>query len=770
VSEKARLPPPPAKISRVAPPQAQQQANQQAKQDSLLDEIRFGKKLTQSFTAAKKKSTKQLEPELMQSLMSCLSRRRIATTEIDNTIDVGDSSDDWEDSPRGQKITREEEESEPMSRGIMSFGAKNTRDIEPRAPMPKGARMPAQEFGTESFVMKEEMKKKKQLYREDKSEKKMEIKEKKEEKSEEKDSNLRQKLWGGKSAGLSSAKRLSVSNSTQSKVLELESDLRSAMAEKSELLDAVSSRFKLLPRKPSTMSAMAEKSELLDAVSSRFVDAPRKLSTTSHRANRAVLVKDTMNQILTIFVDKEATVADLKKRIEEEIMVPPEHCHLDFKGVSLSNNYATLKSYGLKKDSHVTMFLIIKPNPSWAKWHSKLASNWNEFELKHFCEGEFFMQQWKEAHKLIKLNAFGNTLENINAEQRRHAYNSSNHKAATNASIKLLPKPALNPLTPSGNEIYKKYIATRNNQNANKASYFYFDVADALFTNGQQEEGLRVLTSLAELDLKNPQFLRLIAFKLFELGDKFHYLTIQILKQVKTIRPEEPQSFLLLAYAFVESANKLMVDRSNEIDVSNAAVLRETAQQHYLEAIQLINHIVMGKWDVRFAQIEVTAVMELTRVANFVREHGFDTTHHTLHSIDHRLLSAISVELRVVVVWDTDMTDVELHVEEPSGEKCYSFHNKTSSGGMLSRDFSHGYGPEEYIIRTASAGTYNISVKLFSAMSKSTGTTISVRVWTHFGNPKKERLKYYSVRLQKDREVHNVAQVTFSQSTTNNEV
>jgi ATP-dependent RNA helicase DHX57 len=42
---------------------------------------------------------------------------------------------------------------------------------------------------------------------------------------------------------------------------------------------------------------------------------------------------------------------------------------------------------------------------------------------------------------------------------------------------------------------------------------------------------------------------------------------------------------------------------------------------------------------------------------------------------------------------------------EPTGETCYSFHNKTSSGGMLSKDFTGGYGPEEYSIRYAPKGT-----------------------------------------------------------------
>lgn len=40
----------------------------------------------------------------------------------------------------------------------------------------------------------------------------------------------------------------------------------------------------------------------------------------------------------------------------------------------------------------------------------------------------------------------------------------------------------------------------------------------------------------------------------------------------------------------------------------------------------------------------------------------------------------LGVDLRVVLTWDLDMTDVELHVIEPDGEHCHSFYNHTRNG------------------------------------------------------------------------------------------
>jgi len=187
---------------------------------------------------------------------------------------------------------------------------------------------------------------------------------------------------------------------------------------------------------------------------------------------------------------------------------------------------------------------------------------------------------------------------------------------------------------------------------------------------------------------------------------------------------------------------------------------KKLLKKRLIEAIELANKVVLGKWDVRFAQVEVTAVTDLNRLVNYAQFHGY---HHELAQlVDGRLLAPLLVDLRVLVLWDTDMTDVELHVVEPSGEECFSLHNKTASGGMLSRDFTKGYGPEEYLTRTAEIGTYKIIIKLFNSFMRYTGTTVQVRIWTHFNNPQKEQEHIYTFRLQNDSELHNVAEIVFT--------
>ncbi len=52
-----------------------------------------------------------------------------------------------------------------------------------------------------------------------------------------------------------------------------------------------------------------------------------------------------------------------------------------------------------------------------------------------------------------------------------------------------------------------------------------------------------------------------------------------------------------------------------------------------------------------------------------------------------------------MITWNTDTTDVDLHVIEPSGEECFYRHRNTRrSGGRLTQDVTQGYGPEMYVL------------------------------------------------------------------------
>ena len=105
-----------------------------------------------------------------------------------------------------------------------------------------------------------------------------------------------------------------------------------------------------------------------------------------------------------------------------------------------------------------------------------------------------------------------------------------------------------------GDGAYAVYLKQRKNFAASPA--FYLDCADYLLKNGQKQMGIRVLTNIAELKLDNAQILRIVAHKLNQIGDRD--LAINLFEKVKTMRPEEPQSFRDLALALAERAEASM--------------------------------------------------------------------------------------------------------------------------------------------------------------------------------------------------------------------
>jgi uncharacterized protein YfaP (DUF2135 family) len=165
----------------------------------------------------------------------------------------------------------------------------------------------------------------------------------------------------------------------------------------------------------------------------------------------------------------------------------------------------------------------------------------------------------------------------------------------------------------------------------------------------------------------------------------------------------------------------------------------------YSRALGLFNDVVLGQWDGRFEGIEVLALMEANRVLTIAgREH----LPLRRVALDPRLRRALDVDLRIVLAWDTDMTDMDLWVTEPSGEKCFYQNQLTATGGHLSRDLTGGYGPEEYALRRAKPGAYLIQADYYSSDAASLlgPTTAQATIITDYGRPD-EKSESLTVRL-----------------------
>ena len=83
--------------------------------------------------------------------------------------------------------------------------------------------------------------------------------------------------------------------------------------------------------------------------------------------------------------------------------------------------------------------------------------------------------------------------------------------------------------------------------------------------------------------------------------------------------------------------------------------------------------------------------------------------------------------LRVTLIWDTNDTDMDLRMLNPSGQEC-SFLNPVIGGMTLDVDDANGFGPENISVNQPINGNYTIRVVNFSA-SQGFGTTATVYIF-----------------------------------------
>lgn len=78
-------------------------------------------------------------------------------------------------------------------------------------------------------------------------------------------------------------------------------------------------------------------------------------------------------------------------------------------------------------------------------------------------------------------------------------------------------------------------------------------------------------------------------------------------------------------------------------------------------------------------------------------------------------------------------------------------------------DLVQGLGPEEYMVRHALPGTYQVKVKLFQSRGRTTSqdVTAQIRIYMFYGDKEREREWSHVVRLSTDKEVIHVANVVF---------
>ena len=297
---------------------------------------------------------------------------------------------------------------------------------------------------------------------------------------------------------------------------------------------------------------------------------------------------------------------------------------------------------------------------------------------------------------------------------------------------------------------YGVYLKQR--EQFGEAPSFYLDCASFFRENEQEDLALRVLSCLSELELEDPQILRVLGHRLVQWESLD--LGIEIFEQVKKLRPEEPQSYRDLALAL---ARRALVDPDTDPARRTESVRAgdERIRDDLTRAIDLLNTVVLGTWDGRFSGIEVIALEEANALLEPARAAGVSDI-----PLDKRLRKLLDVDVRIVMTWHADMTDIDLWVIEPSGEKVDYSHNRSVIGGLLSNDFTGGYGPEEYMVRRAMPGVYAIKAHYYGSSSVELlgSVTVQVDVYTNYGREDQQR-QSLTFQLKTTQDVYDIGEI-----------
>jgi tetratricopeptide (TPR) repeat protein len=211
-------------------------------------------------------------------------------------------------------------------------------------------------------------------------------------------------------------------------------------------------------------------------------------------------------------------------------------------------------------------------------------------------------------------------------------------------------------------------------------------LGEALEAAGKRDLAARAYGSLIDLYPARADFRRFAAGRLERLGRGAFWLSEDSYRKALEQRPDHVTSHQLLAYSLLRQER-----------VEEAFTVLETLAQRYgIQSREL-------REDVRL----VAAVLA-RRKPDSPRPLA--------------LLKSLGLELprgptaRVLLTWETDANDVDLHVIDRHGEHAYYERLALSDGGSLLGDVTNGYGPEEFLLapRLASA-PYELFVNYYAS-------------------------------------------------------
>lgn len=268
---------------------------------------------------------------------------------------------------------------------------------------------------------------------------------------------------------------------------------------------------------------------------------------------------------------------------------------------------------------------------------------------------------------------------------------------------------------------------------ARKFTYASIQVEAALREkNVGAGDALRALSTLVEESPGDLVPLRDVAYRAMEWGLEPH--AYHLLRRVAARRPDLPDTLRVIAAC---------LDEAGEHDL---ALL-------YFEAAAAPSQ---PDWFEEIAAFDYVSFLKRARTSDALRP----WVRMRLAELEGGLPDG--ADLVVTISWNTDRTDVDLHVVDPRRERCCYSHRRTGIGGTMSSDIQQGHGPEMFVLRRAVPGVYTIQAQYYAAdFARVSGRTrVFATIYRDWGRPT-ERVLRKTVSLESSgRSLHDIARIS----------
>lgn len=282
--------------------------------------------------------------------------------------------------------------------------------------------------------------------------------------------------------------------------------------------------------------------------------------------------------------------------------------------------------------------------------------------------------------------------------------------------------------------LYAEYLKQR--ALFRKIPYFYVYAAGLFRAQKQEALADLVLSNVVETRPGDARWLRIYAYSLIAWGKAKD--AVPLYRAIAELREEDPQSH-------------------RDFGLALEAIGQPIA------AMRLFETVYSGKWDDRLEGMREVIRHDLARAAlATLKTAGLTPDNRAKAEKFAKVDASLNDKIVATVSWDTDNTDVDLHVIEPTGAHVF-YGDKAPNGavGQLSFDARQGYGPEQYRASVPVQGNYRFYLTYFSQNRQALQDGTFVRVDFRITERGIERKETRTLFLKDQGEVRTVVELTY---------